>query len=159
MNTSFMSRLTKGALVEQIFTIVIILSMLISWVWSLAPVDILSPKHFMEYLNDMTDGGDADIPDDAITLGRILMIVFLVCIAICITNVILKFYRRSRWLSVIVILGAACLCVFFYMLYLEAKNKDEAFSLGTGFYVCAIGVIGLLVGLFVPSKPLCENQF
>ena len=159
MKTTFLSRLTQGALVEMIFTVVIIISMMMSWMYYLAPFDILSPRDFMESLGDIAGEDSSDINDDAMTFAHMLLLAVIVCIAICIINVILKFFRRSRWLSIIVVIGASIFCALFFLMYLGAKESDEySFRLKTGFYVCLVGIIGLIVGLCLPSKPLCEEK-
>ena len=160
MKTSLLRNLTTGSLVEIISTIVVIVSMFMNWFYTMTPADIMNTEKFGDKLLYLTDSY-GPLPSEMKTAFMITSIVFCVSLAACFANIIMKFFRRSRWLSLLLAFEVSLIVILFLLLQwmlVKAAGDMLSFQIGAGFLIALIGIIGLLIGVSLPDRPLFEDK-
>lgn len=158
------SILTAGRLVELLFTGVLIVCLFLpSLTFESTPLTNLA--------NGITQffGGKAS-PDtlkeslsvlDIATINKQMMVVMLVFVVLCLTNMVLKFRIRARLTTFLVLL-----CGLLWMVAVISARQEmrkTAIGLintefGLGFWFLLVALIGLFVGLFIPEPDRGEDS-
>lgn len=158
------SILSAGRLVELLFTGVLIVCLFL-------PCLTFESTPLTNLANGVTQffGGKAS-PDtlkeslsvlDIATINHTMMVVMLVFIFVCLTNMVLKFRIRGRITTFLVLL-----CSLLWIIVVVTARQEmrkEMIGLvntefGLGFWLLLVASIGLFVGLFIPEPERGEES-
>lgn len=156
--------ITTGRLVELIFSGVLIVCLfLASLTFESTPLTNLAngiTQFFGGKVDSSTLKESLSVLDIA-TINKNMMVVMLLFVALCLTNMVLKFRHRARWMTFLVML-----CGLLWMVTVVAARQELRKNtiglmnteFGLGFWFLLIALIGLFVGLFIPEPEHGEES-
>lgn len=140
-------KLSGGAIVELVSSIVLFISVFLPWIKISMPLLSGASSTTLTMIGWV---GGSIIP-----YATYLLYFFLL---LCIANTILKFFLRSRWMSVILLIVSAHILFVASEMPTDASAHHMQADLQMGFYIALMAFAALLVGVFIPHTRAKETQ-
>ena len=134
--------LSGSALMQLLASFIILISIFLPW------LDAAELEDFVD-----TNASFKNLCTFIAEEGRDLSFVSLVPWVVIITaiiNIVVVFMKRIKLVSVLLFLGTLGIVAFFYAVMVGELHASH--FIATGFYICIIGLILLLIGLFMKGN-------